>query len=103
MRNRAEYKTVKAKVNELNLTLSQVQNLTIEQVLSEDKIKSDTGKETKSYWPGIKALLIREMQQIQDRADEQEIKDTLDTGFPDWKDTKMGSELNDKLSVAEVL
>ena len=97
MINRTEYKQLKAETNKY--TVDQANALSVDQVRTLSKA-ADTV--TVTFVKNMKRLLIAELQRVQDAVDEKEMKDVLNAGFPDWKNTTVGKELDEKLTVQSI-
>lgn len=97
MRNNELYKELKTATD--GYTVAQANALTDSQIRTLAKIDTATG----TFIKNMQAELVAELQRVQNEADEQQIKETLDTGFPGWKTTVKGKEINDRFTAIEVI
>ena len=94
MKNHELYKELK--VIAKDYTVAQAEALIITQIRG---LLRTPVSATCTFIKNMRGTLVAELQRKQNEADEQQIKETLDTGFPGWKNTVAGKELHERLSI----
>ena len=92
MKNHELYKQLKQIA--CNYTVQQAENLSPEELRSLSKADNTV---TGTFINNMKQCLIDNLQAKQDEADEKKRDEVLDAGFPDWRQTKFGKEITNKL------
>ena len=89
MRNRPIFLTIRQYTIDHGYTAQQVANATAGQVVNLLGLTGDAAEQATRYWPGIKRLLLMDLQHHADIADMEALKATakawLDANFPDWQ------------------
>ena len=97
MKNHDLYKALKKAT--ADYTVAQAQSLTDAEIRTLAKIRQATA----TFVKNMRITLINELQRGQNVTDREQVKSILDANMPNWKEIATGKDIDEKLSIKEVV